>query len=1105
MSRIPTIVLVSFYLITSELLSAFPTLDFVPYETEIGTGVIQAICRDHEGYLWVGSIESMGLLRLDGTEEAEYNYIPENDRSLSDDAVLWIFEDSRQRLWVGTRDGLNLYDRNRNDFRRFYGSHKVSNTLLDSRIQQISEDRFGNVWILTTKGLNLLNETDLTFQRFEIPSQLFSGDRITGMCIDGDKRILLVGNGPELVFFDIEAMSFSSVSGMDVDSNLLSEKRILIDSGGKIWCTCTINGLYRYDDETGQFVHYPSDGRGTGTSSPVVWDILEFPKGQLLLAVNLGGLNRLDINEDRFDYQTAEDVGKGRLSGNGATTLYLDSESVLWLGTSRDGLNYCHPNKSVFSTYSRNKVGEKLPNDVISCFYEDQDEILWVGTDYGGISLLDRNHHELSVIGAEDTGGLLRSPSVKSICADSRGTIYVFAWSGGVTVLHKRQKNWERNTAIETALNPILPAFIWQCVFDASDRLWVNTPDGKVYLYENDLTKVSTYELSIGDPYLSLAYIRERHDGKICLMNRTGFFEFSEQERQFYKVLDLPYANAFTWDSDGNLYVGTSSKGVMTFDRNYRFLESLERDRDLSSSYISSLEISGNSLWVATKGNLEWHDLSRKRNRLFDRKDGVQNGQFFLQSSILLKSGEFCFGGNKGFTLFDEADIHVNSLPPSIHFSKISVGNQAVDFNLQSAPFHVHPQVLKVLQLDWDENFLDIEFSAVNFVCSHRNQYAYRLQGVDQNWVFSDSRKRTASYKNLRPGNYHFEVKAANNDGVWSEIPLTLDISVIPPFWKTGWFQGLLFVFGILFLFAVVRLRVIHLKRQNALLEERIRERTALIEAQKEELEAQSEELINHKEGLERLVIARTCELEDAKNRAEYSDLLKTRFISNISHEIRTPLNAIIGLSEFLHEPQLSSVERDEFMREIRSSSDRLVGTIQDLLDFSALQSGQLVLSKVYLSVNEILHQTRCCCTKRYNEERYQRIVVELVPECDDEVISTDPERVSGLLVKLIDNALKYAEKSDVWIGAARSDERLEFYVSDNGPGIPLEQLEKIFESFYRLDRDEKLANGGVGLGLSLSRKLATVLGGTLECHSEVGKGTVFTLSLPFGNGVTLD
>ncbi|HEY0976562.1 MAG TPA: ATP-binding protein, partial [Flavobacteriales bacterium] len=372
-------------------------------------------------------------------------------------------------------------------------------------------------------------------------------------------------------------------------------------------------------------------------------------------------------------------------------------------------------------------------------------------------------------------------------------------------------------------------------------------------------------------------------------------------------------------------------------------------------------------------------------------------------------------------------------------------------------------------------NMITFEFATLEFASPSSHQYQYKLDGFDPDWISSGT-EHSAVYTNLDPGTYTFRVRGDNRDGIWDTKGTSFKLIVLPPWWRTWWayaFYAIALVGGV---FAFIRIRTSGLNRQKELLERTVAERTTELSRKKDEADAQ-------------------------RKRAEQSEQVKQQFLANMSHEIRTPMNAIMGMSTSLKRNEHLPAQ-ESYLDAIAQSSENLLVIVNDILDLSKIEAGKLELEQVPLDPREVLRSVVDVLRHR-TEEKGLLVRMEVDPAVPARVIG-DPTRLHQVLMNLVGNAIKFTERGSVRITLQVKEQlseavMLRFVVTDTGIGIAPENLARVFDEFAQGDSDHTRKYGGTGLGLSISKRLVYMQGGTITAQSELGKGSAFTVVIPYG------
>ncbi len=957
------------------------TADGLPQNT------IDCIFIDSQQFLWFGTWN--GLCRYDGYS---FKIFQKRDiqKSLPDNFVHAICEDKSKNLWIGTANGITIYNLNTE---QFYLPESLQAKLGKIAVTSLGCDKGGEIWIAAEKGkiFHVIPKSGQSqdFECLEINTEILQNEDINALCILKDGRIIFgTGAGPyEVVAGKVQKLKLQGSIFPFFDlANLLC---IYESNNGDLGFGSDI-GLFWYRLSTKQLTLYtyqPNNSNSLGHAS--IMAIAEESPGKILIGT-LGGLNF-------FDPETGNITGiNGRLDENGTlnnefvNSLLTDRDGNVWIGTEKGGVNkYSTFQKPFYSHRNHPDDPGSLSNNTINSILNDGD-ILWVGTAGGGLNRIDKRTGKTDhFIQSDQKPNGIQSNFISSLCLGPDKKLWASSWGNGLSQLisekSKSFKNYQNepgnpHSLVSNFVSGIVPDERGFFLVGTSGGLDLFDPKNETFFHFQE-----KFDNSIEVP--AVGCILKDRNNFYWIGTRNGLFQIpakqvvptpdklSSEDYRFYTnvpddslSLSGNYVVSLLEDHLGNIWAGTYGNGICKVvtapNGKIQFVAYTSNDGLCNNVVYAMEEDHSGNLWISTDNGLSKFNPETGFFQNFYTKDGLLNDQFYWTSSDSDHDGNLYFGGVNGLNYFNPEKIDFYPRLPKVVFTDFQVFNKSVKIGEK-----LHGNIVlnksvaetQTIELSYKDNIFSIEFSALDYFLPDKVIYAYKMEGVDHNWVTVTSARRVATYTNLEGGEYCFLVKAANSDGLWSAEPTVLNIVINPPFWQANWFRFLALAIAVM---GYIRYRTRYLHEQKRKLEIQVHERTIQIEEQKEKLQEQAEILLQsnsilaerrkliegQKVELEKqnqLIVEQRDEVIELNKKVSLVNQLRLRFFTNISHEFRTPLTLILDPLELLITKLKNDKQTLQTLKLIDRNAQRLLHLINQLMYFRKIETGKMELRVV--------------------------------------------------------------------------------------------------------------------------------------------------------------
>ena len=810
----------------------------ITVESGLSQSSVYCMMQDSRGFLWFGTQD--GLNRFDGYEFKVFRADPENENSLSHSWIWDIFEDKDQNIWIATWYGLTKYNPKIHRFTRFLPDSADSHSISGSRPASVCQDKDGFIWVATWGGgLDRYDPQSNHFKAYlhDPENKNSIPDNFVRKVFCDKKGRLWIGTWQGVALAEPQAdgsISFHRFIHNNLNNKSISCNQtmdILEDHAGKIWIATRDGGLNLFSENDSSFIHFTHDNSDPNSlSSNEVSTLYEDSGHRLWVGTFTNGLNLLDRKKNTFTRITDNPDDPASLLSNNVYSILEDNSGLLWIGAG--GLNIFNPRVKDFGIHRHEKRNKNsLSNNNVSGFYEDSTGKIWIATYGGGLNCFDRKNNKFTVYKHDPSNiNSLRSDVINTITGNGNDTLWI-ATIEGLDFFDRKTKRFHHIRYIPDLTDQSGLRHINHLCFSSKNTLWMATENIGLVRYALTSHTAICFNTSEkneqhfrADALLSLLCgsdeklwvgtwgagvysldLKTAHFKEYLVSNKDSTMIADNVVHVIYKTNEGTSSTIWAGTNNGLLYINPEKPGI-------GYITTKE---GLPSNIIFGiLRDDAGKIWLSTNKGLSIFDPKTHHIRNFDSTDGLQGNEFSEHVSLKLKDGCLLFGGMNGFNLFNPSKLKECSYQPPVVLTNFKIFNKEQSFNKDL-------QSIKKIVLTHNQNFFSFEFASLDFANPSKIKYRYRLTGVDKSWINSGVR-RYVSYTNVPPGEYDFQVKGTNRDGVFSKNVLSLQIVILPPYWQTWWFRSLIAMAVFLLFYVLHRIRV-----QKLLAIEKLRVRIA--------------------------------------------------------------------------------------------------------------------------------------------------------------------------------------------------------------------------------------------------------------------------------------
>ena len=1076
--------------------------------------LVDDLLKDSQGFLWVGT-RGEGLVRYDG-----YEFIPFNmgtaSGKLRSNFIQKLMEDDFRRLWIVSDAGIDVLNLETLDTLQIAESNHPFCQIQNQPVSYIHHSKSGNVWICSLGQLfKVTFFADGRVDRVIKVCSLPEGESIRALCEVDDYLWINYKDGiyrvKETVMKELDTSSISQVLRLPGVHITVIRKR-----SNEIWIG-SYQGLFRYNMNSERIKHYAySETNVNSLSQNLITDIAITDDHNILVST-FRGLNYYHPITDSFERinrdQSVEEgtsSEENNLNCNFVNCLLSDND-IIWVGTETGGINKISKRTLFVQNYSHsNEFIGSLSRNPVNAIYEDKMGTLWVGTVEGGLNKKIPGKQSF-IHYTTDAPAYLSHNSVSCFTADDDNRLWIGTWGGGFGWMDMKGKDNRFHHVVSSDYRDASRGFVGTICYDSLNQvIWVGT-GSRLYTYNLQTQKIEnpfrndeiggidgcTGYLIQDGIYLwigltkGLCRIDLRTLNKKKLNYQLWEYKLDNPESKLAeRVTDIIRTH------DGTIWVGSNGYGFyrsfLNEDGEYTFKAYTSHDGLASNSVRGMEEDKEGCIWITTTNGLSRFDPETESFYNYAQKDGLLSNQFYWNATGKSANGDIYLGSINGLSVIKTLVESGKSEEVPIVFTHLKIADQEIKLGNETVQMHER------------DRSLSIEFAALDFNKSNLTAYSYRLKGFDDKWKRVSANRRQVTYTNLQAGNYIFELQYAPDGTQWQEKITALEIHVEPYFYKTIWFNLLVFFLIGFIIYVFIMWRIHSFREQQKLLSVKVKERTRELKEQKQVLEERTNELYSQNELLKQQnekILLQKEQLVEMSNKVQELTVDKLAFFTNITHEFRTPLTLIIGPIEralkLSYNPQV--IEQLHF---VERNSKYLLSLINQLMDFRKIESGKM---EILPNPNDFGKFLNDVLLPFYAYAKEHQITLKSYFRVPEQKVMYDEDAMHKVLTNLLGNAVKFTPKGGriaIYATTLHRNGKDVFYLSvcDSGPGIPNEDLDKVFNRFYQAKNQLNSSvsgQSGTGIGLYLCQQIVQLHKGEISARNNPSGGCSFRVILP--------
>lgn len=1058
----------------NKLTEQFTPLPVLLGVAEKGKHLYRRILSTEHGNVWIEA-ENEGLVLITGKPDSLHRYQFKTDevaaRRLPSNSIQFFKEDAAGRVWVGTKKGLACLAKDAagnycNIYQGILPAHTgfTSITMADSCNSICFGMANGHIGKMDTRS-----------GRFT--SVAVSNAAVNGVYSNRAHTALYATTAAGELLVWYKGSSKPETFSYRAASALYS---MYEDKTGNIWIEPEKEGAVRFNPATHVFKEYQQKNNARYNYSGNHFKVFEDNNGLVWVNLKGGGFGYYNTAADEVSYFYNEPNTPNRQFSNIVSSVYYDREGILWLRTDERGIEKITFQRNEFTQHILEKPGVFQSDNEVRGLCQDRKGRLWLGVKGGKLYLLENGtpvHLQLDNVPEKGLG------LVYAIMQDRTGVVWLGTKANGLyraEPVNKEETHYRLSHYTHKPEGQSGPCSdeIYSLLEDGAGRIWVGTFDNGIdmaVVQGNEVRFVHDSHALQGYPRSQFRKIRHMaldSAGRLWLGTTDGLLVVNTANAQkfaFAAYQKIPGDKQslgnndiqFVYRDAGNtMWLATSGGGLNRAMgdamQHMRFQVYTTHDGLPNDYLVSCAEDRQHNLWIATQTGLSKLDATRSSFRNYNSHDGVPKYAFSEGSGIRRADGTLVFGTIKGYLTFDPATIKAYPMQAEMTFTNLQINNADVAPGGKDKLLQAAINYTPSLTLKHNQNIISIDYVVLDYRADDKQSYAFYLKGFDTGWQYNSAARR-ATYTNLPPGDYVFEVKCMNQE-LYNNVPAkSILITILPPPWKT-WWAYLLYI-----LLAAIVLEVV---RRTALTMLRLR----------------------HNIAVEKKIAA-----------------LKLNFFTNVSHELRTPMTLILNPIEAIGRQENLSPQGRQYLEVVRKNASRMSRFLNQLLDLRKLQSGKARLTVTRVELGAFVKSVGDYFTELAREKQIRFKIITDPVETEAWI---DIDKVETALYNVVANAFKFTPNGKaitVRVKKAATPGSILIEISDEGAGVPADKLATIFELFYEGEGHHASAGKGTGIGLALSKEMIELHGGNITARNNATGGLTVAITLPVATHAVTD